>query len=720
MPDFDGTQHLRPVATDVTGTVVGSTIVPGIGENSAQPTHYSWLGHGGFKVARTVAEMYEIPFPRRELGMRVFVLENEKLYRLIRQAIDAESLGEYYNDGSKVGGGTALTVAEMAKNTDVDCWTEIFSSGAPGFRYLGLLPFNTLEGKSEYPAGQVIMPGDFFYCTGDPNSVVVETPEDPVSLDLNLGDVLLCVDTLGLVRYWHLVTSEGPGGRYLGPAPQSLVGVTTWLGLPLRDGDFFLVKQRGSLPMEETPEEVNLSVVEGQVILWDGVSWKSNGGTPLFLGSGAFGDFDDRVISRYPAAPPIVGDWFILSSLNGAPTGARMGQHVVMSRDGWTVVDEIPSWGSYVGLREPGNCYNVRVETVSGYQGRIPKVGDFFIVGTSGFFQFSSGGANQYLHFGEVIRCKTSSGDVNTPINTWEPASLWHKRFAGTTGGNLSWIDGALGAQPHAIIQAVQTIYNESFLENLCSLLSQGPVLPSILPRIVYAIDGVPYEVPVVLKDRTIIPAPANFCPNGGKIGLIVPWAVSGDLRVKASVNGLQDALAVINGTNPLLLQVSVPNNCADSSLSLMLYTPLGKPHWYDFLLVSGFPIVCLGIPSGADWGRIESAFELSHLEDIEMESGLVPYLGYYPEGLAFSGVMSDTLVILVPVVSDGPYSSQAPTLGIRFENGSTEYLTPRRNDFPSGPDFGLGTPAEWSGPFYLYAVESSGLAGIRFRVLLP
>ena len=29
MPNFDGTQHIKPVATDVTGTVVASTIVPG-------------------------------------------------------------------------------------------------------------------------------------------------------------------------------------------------------------------------------------------------------------------------------------------------------------------------------------------------------------------------------------------------------------------------------------------------------------------------------------------------------------------------------------------------------------------------------------------------------------------------------------------------------------------------------------------------------------------
>ena len=51
------------------------------------------------------------------------------------------------------------------------CWEEIFASGAPGARYLGLIPSDDLTGLVEYPSGQVIAAGDFFYSDGTYNRV---------------------------------------------------------------------------------------------------------------------------------------------------------------------------------------------------------------------------------------------------------------------------------------------------------------------------------------------------------------------------------------------------------------------------------------------------------------------------------------------------------------------------------------------------------------------
>ena len=66
--EFNGTMHFKET---LGGVRTVAPLTPLGGELDSIATHYAWFGHGGLRTARTLSEMYEIPFLRRELGMLV-------------------------------------------------------------------------------------------------------------------------------------------------------------------------------------------------------------------------------------------------------------------------------------------------------------------------------------------------------------------------------------------------------------------------------------------------------------------------------------------------------------------------------------------------------------------------------------------------------------------------------------------------------------------------
>lgn len=67
--------------SDLLGTNIATGIVPFTTED-VYPTHYSEYGKGGWKQVATIVERDAISLERRELGMVVYVLEENKTYTL--------------------------------------------------------------------------------------------------------------------------------------------------------------------------------------------------------------------------------------------------------------------------------------------------------------------------------------------------------------------------------------------------------------------------------------------------------------------------------------------------------------------------------------------------------------------------------------------------------------------------------------------------------------
>lgn len=66
---------------DLKGTKVVSAIVP-TSRLDQYPTHYAEFGKGGYRSVATIADRDNIPEQRRELGMKVYVIETKTEYTL--------------------------------------------------------------------------------------------------------------------------------------------------------------------------------------------------------------------------------------------------------------------------------------------------------------------------------------------------------------------------------------------------------------------------------------------------------------------------------------------------------------------------------------------------------------------------------------------------------------------------------------------------------------
>ena len=90
MSPYTPTTHLKGAAQgEVEGKQTYYPIVPQAGEGDPNATHYAWFGQGGYKVCYSLSEMYGIPYYRRELGMRVAVVEDGRVRKfvLVRMAV---------------------------------------------------------------------------------------------------------------------------------------------------------------------------------------------------------------------------------------------------------------------------------------------------------------------------------------------------------------------------------------------------------------------------------------------------------------------------------------------------------------------------------------------------------------------------------------------------------------------------------------------------------
>lgn len=67
--------------SDLLGTNIATGIVPFTTED-VYPTHYSKYGKGGWKQVASINERNNISLERRELGMIVYVLDENKTYTL--------------------------------------------------------------------------------------------------------------------------------------------------------------------------------------------------------------------------------------------------------------------------------------------------------------------------------------------------------------------------------------------------------------------------------------------------------------------------------------------------------------------------------------------------------------------------------------------------------------------------------------------------------------
>lgn len=65
----------------IQGTNVGAPIVPGADADEF-PTHIDQYGAGGFRAVATYNDLSTIPTPRRKIGMKVFVLDQQQEYYL--------------------------------------------------------------------------------------------------------------------------------------------------------------------------------------------------------------------------------------------------------------------------------------------------------------------------------------------------------------------------------------------------------------------------------------------------------------------------------------------------------------------------------------------------------------------------------------------------------------------------------------------------------------
>ena len=65
---------------ELKGTILSSGIVPGTTADKF-PTHYAKYGQGGFRTVNSLEELDEIPEERLEIGMLVYVVENDNTYQ---------------------------------------------------------------------------------------------------------------------------------------------------------------------------------------------------------------------------------------------------------------------------------------------------------------------------------------------------------------------------------------------------------------------------------------------------------------------------------------------------------------------------------------------------------------------------------------------------------------------------------------------------------------
>ena len=63
------------------GVNIPSTIVP-FNTEDTYPTHLAEYGKGGYRSCQTIADRDKIPADRRELGMLVYVVSEDVLYKL--------------------------------------------------------------------------------------------------------------------------------------------------------------------------------------------------------------------------------------------------------------------------------------------------------------------------------------------------------------------------------------------------------------------------------------------------------------------------------------------------------------------------------------------------------------------------------------------------------------------------------------------------------------
>ena len=69
------------MADELKGTKVVSGVVPSSRLDS-YPTHYAEFGKGGYRSVTSLTDRDGIPEQRRELGMKVYVIENKTEYTL--------------------------------------------------------------------------------------------------------------------------------------------------------------------------------------------------------------------------------------------------------------------------------------------------------------------------------------------------------------------------------------------------------------------------------------------------------------------------------------------------------------------------------------------------------------------------------------------------------------------------------------------------------------
>ena len=847
MPNFDGTQHIKPVATDVTGTVVASTIVPGIGENSSIATHYSWLGHGGLRTVRNLSEMYEIPFPRRELGMQVYCLSDHKLYRLKRQALAVEAdWVEYYNDGTKVGGGVDLTLAQMSENTDATCWEEIFASGAPGARYLGLIPSDDLTGLVEYPSGQVIAAGDFFYSDGTYNRVTVDIPGGSEAIDVFLGDVFLCIEVGEDYSYWYHIAVENVGGRYLGPPPASLVGVTSWQGVPLASGDFFICQSTGSVAMSGG----NLVVKPGQVIQYTGTGWKSQNPDGLFRGFGAYATLAVLVdYTNYPFVAPRagtffvinqlaegtpgfakVGDiyyyngsswvnsdrtyfrnlgplpeslynvveyagvrirqgdyfialgdvdcvmnsaediihpecgqivicssieddaptwktegskflglmsypdvevvdlrlwprdlpfadnaYFILNSLVGAPDGALVDDLFVYLNERWNLISILEENGSYVGSALPGNYYNITVG--SGIRKRLPKVGDFFVIVSGGDFVFSSGGPAVPGAVGETIICVSSSGTLDSPVNVWVKLSAFDVAEYIYSPVVEEILANLVDRSVSGIVNAFDD-FDVTFTQVLGSVALLFARNFGIFPwsntmRFAYGVEDETKNY-VFIRDNLVVPLAENAIEF-----VLNTKVLHYPSRILVSIDGVAVNSSFITSSDGLDIRINCESFSGSPTRMDLSFVGGGcRPELKSVLLVRGYPVCVFAFASYPHiWQEQSVAWLLQHCDSYDV--ALVPQIEYCEGGVALPAQFFEHLFVCLPVADFGVYDGNSlATLGLRAENGSTDYLVPEVI-LPAGA-LDDHQALKYDGLFFVYEVSSKGIIGMDLRVLLP
>ena len=125
---YNPTFHLKSEsAGEVEGRQIYKPIVPQAGELDPIATHYAWFGQGGYKVCYSYEEMYSIPFERRELGMRVAIVQSGMVrkYVLVRLALGLPLYKPLSVDGRDLDTNEqVLSVSDFWNPTDESCWLE--------------------------------------------------------------------------------------------------------------------------------------------------------------------------------------------------------------------------------------------------------------------------------------------------------------------------------------------------------------------------------------------------------------------------------------------------------------------------------------------------------------------------------------------------------------------------------------------------------------------